>query len=295
MNRHNLAYYFKEGFNGVFSHGFMSFASVSVMLVCLLLTGTMLLLVMSLNETISSMTELGDIRVYVDETYTEEEAKAIENNIYALDNVAKLEFVSNTAALDELKDEFGDDSYLLDGLEYDNPLRHSFHVWVLDIDKYAETVSALGRVHGIADVTSSQESVDKLTQIRNVLSTASAAFMILLGAVAIFIISNTIKLATFDRREEIAIMKMIGATNGFIRAPFVIESIILSQIAALAAFGLQWLIYNYLSTSVITSIQLIKIADFYAYRFYFLGGFMAVALVLGVAGSLTSIGKYLKV
>ena len=126
MNRHNIAYYFREGFAGIFKHGFMSFASVSVMIVCLVLTGTILLLVLSINATIDSMSALGDIRAYVDETYSEQQAKALEDRIFAVENVARLEFISNTQALAELRGEFEEDSWLFDGLEYDNPLRHSF-------------------------------------------------------------------------------------------------------------------------------------------------------------------------
>lgn len=94
------------------------------------------------------------------------------------------------------------------------------------------------------------------------------------------IISNTIKLATFDRREEIAIMKMIGATDGFIRFPFIVESVILSQVAALVAFGLQWLAYNYIVSIGLSSIELIEMVDFSTVRYYFLAGFMGIALYL---------------
>jgi len=295
MNRHNIAYYFREGFAGIFTHGFMSFASVSVMIACLVLTGTILLVVLSINATISDMSEMGDIRAYVDETYSEEEAKGLQDRIFTIDNVSRLEFISNDEALDELKADFEHDSWLLDGLEYDNPLRHSYHIWVLDLDRYDETIAEIEKIPGIASIVSSSASVETLTSIRDVLSTATAVFMVLLGAVAIFIIANTIKLTTFDRREEIAIMKMIGATNTFIQAPFTIESIILSQFAAGVAFGLQWLIYHFLMQSGLSTIEQITIVSFADVQYHYLAGFMIFAFVFGVIGSSISTRKFLKV
>lgn len=295
MNRHNIAYYFREGFKGIFTHGFMSFASVSVMITCLVLTGTILLVVLSINATIDDMSEMGDIRAYIDESYGEEEARALADRIFAVDNVARLEFISNAQALEELKSGFEYDSWLLDGLEYDNPLRHSFHIWVLDLDLYDETIAGIEKIPGVATIISSSASVETLTRIRDVLGTASAVFMLLLGAVAIFIIANTIKLTTFDRREEIAIMKMIGATNWFIQAPFMIESLLLSLFSAGAAFGLEWLIYHFLMQNGLSAIEQISIVAFADVQYYFLGGFVAFAFLFGVLGSTFSTRKFLKV
>jgi len=295
MNRHNLVYFFREGVKGIFSHGFMSLASVTVMITCLLLTGTILLLVLSLNTTMESMVTLGDIRAFVDETYTREEAEALENKLRMIENVGGVDFIPNDRALEEMRDQFGEDSWLLDGLEYDNPLRHSYRIMVVSIDGYNDTIADIESIAGIADVQSSRESVNRLSVIRNVLGTASLALMVMLGAVAIVIISNTIKLATFDRREEIAIMKMIGATDGFIRFPFIVESVILSQIAAGIAFGLQWLAYDTIVNMGLSSIELLEMISFETVKYYFLGGFMSIAFIFGVIGSVISIRKFLKV
>ena len=158
-----------------------------------------------------------------------------------------------------------------------------------------ETVTEIEKIPGIASVISSTASVEALTKARDVLGTASAGFMFLLGLVSVFIIANTIKLTTFDRREEIAIMKIIGATNGFIQAPFMIESLILSLFSAGAAFGLQWLIYILLMNSGLSSIQQISIVDFSQIQYHYLAGFVIVAFLLGVVGSTISTHKYLKV
>lgn len=295
MNRHNIAYFFREGVKGIFSHGFMSFASVCVMITCLVLTGTILLLVMSINLTIESMVSLGDIRAYVAEGYTYEQAQALESKLRMIENVGGVDFISNERGLDELREDFGIDAWLLDGLEYDNPLPHCYRVWVIDMDQYDKTIEDIESINGISKTRSSKEAVESLSNIRNILGTVSIAFMVMLGGVAVVIISNTIKLATFDRREDIAIMKMIGATDGFIRFPFVIESVILSQAAAALAFGLQWLIYNSIFSSGLSAINLIVTVDFFDVKYYFLGAFMIAAFIFGVIGSVISIRKFLKV
>ncbi len=295
MNRHNWAYFLREGIQGIFSHGFMSFASVSVMVTCFVLTGTLTLLISSLNLTIDSISQMGDIRAFVEESYTDEEALALESKLRNIENVSGVDFIDKARGLEELKAQYGDDAWLLDGLEHDNPIRHCYHVWVTDIENYEETINSIENTRGIASVSDSLDAIKRLLDIRQMLAAVSAGFILLLGMVAIFIISNTIKLATFDRRQEISIMKMIGATDGFVRAPFIIESLVLSQFAAGIAFLLQWGAYRYIISTGLSSIEFIKIMDFESYMFYFLGAFMVSAFVFGVVGSLISIRKFLKV
>jgi len=295
MKRYNISYFFKEGISGVWSHGFMSFASVSVIITCLILTGSVAYLVLCLNQTITSLGEFSDIRAYVDDTLSDEAVVELETKIRNISNVSGVDFIDKERGLQELKEDFGEEAYLLDGLEYDNPLRHSFRIWVMDIDDYDETLSAVESLRGIATVRSSKESVDTLVNIKNVLQAVSVGFVALLGMVSIFLISNTIKLATFDRREEIGIMKMIGATDAFIRAPFVIESILLSQIAAGVAYGLQWLICWYISKSSVATLPIIEIIDFKTYMFEYLITYVVTAFVIGVTGSVVSIRKFLRV
>ena len=273
----------------------MSFASVSVMVTCFVLTGTIALLILSLNLTIDSMSQLGDIRAFVEESMSDGDAIALEEKLRAIDNVSGVDFVDKARGLTDLREQFGDDAWLLDGLEHDNPIRHCYHIWVVDIDNYEETIKAIENTKGIANVRDSLDAVKQLLNIRQILSAVSASFVLLLGMVAIFIISNTIKLATFDRRQEIGIMKMIGATDGFVRTPFIIESLVLSQFAAGTAFLLQWGAYRYILNTGLASIEFIKIFDFEAYMFYFLGAFMIAAFVFGVIGSVISIRKFLRV
>lgn len=295
MSRYNISYFFKEGFKGVFSHGFMSFASVSVVTVCLLLTGTVSLLVLSLNRTIASIGSTGDIRAYVAADCSDALAEKVLGQLAAIGNVRDIRYIGKEEAMEELREDMGDYAAVLDGLEEDNPLRSGFQIWVDDIDNYGSTVAVIRDIEGIETVYDNLESVNVLQNIRRILSAASLGFVIMLGLVSIFIISNTIKLATFDRREEIAIMKMVGATNRFVRTPFVIESVILSIIAAAVAFILQWAVARALGASALSSLEFVEMADFADYQGYYAAAFVTVAVILGVIGSSASIRKFLRV
>jgi len=158
--------------------------------------------------------------------------KTKEEKLRAIDNVSGVDFVDKSRGLTDLREQFGDDAWLLDGLEHDNPIRHCYHIWVVDIDNYEETIKAIENTKGIANVRDSLDAVKQLLNIRQILSAVSVSFVVLLGMVAIFIISNTIKLATFDRRQEIGIMKMIGATDGFVRMPMDAIYLTISRISS---------------------------------------------------------------
>ncbi len=292
---HNFAYFTREGVRGIFTHGFMSFASVSVITTCLVLTGTFVLLMLTLTGTITDMGASGDICAYVDETLSDEKSEALGSVLGAIPNVTELDYVDRDRGLSELREDMGDDSSLLDGLEYDNPLRNYYRIWVDSIDDYASTVDAVRATEGISDVYASVDAMTQLQNLRNILGYASLTFVIMLGMVSIFLISNTIKLATFDRREEIGIMKMIGATDGFIRAPFFIESLILSLAAAAIAFGLQTVIGNALLDSGLSALSFIRIADFHDYMVQYALAYAGTAVLFGVCGSLLSIRKFLRV
>ena len=175
--------------------------------------------------------------------------------------------------------------------------RDRFHIYLEDISKLEETETAVKQVAGVAYTKSAPEIAEGFNVIRNI---ASAVALILVGIlllVSLFIISNTIKLAFFNRRDEIAIMKMCGATNGFVRWPFVIEGMILGLVGSIVAFFLQWGIYALVGRAVSGSdtIELLKVMDFQPMALMVLGYFLLIGLVIGVLGSLLAIRKFLQV
>ena len=191
----------------------------------------------------------------------------------------------------------GDDAYILEGLENDNPLRDGYRIVMKDVSLHQETVDALEKIDGIASTTSKKEFSDKLVKMRSVVNAISYTLIAMLGAVSVFIISNTVKLAMFARREEIAIMRMVGATNGFIRWPFVYEGFMLGFLGAVIAFGLQWLLYAAVARGVATNdtLQLVQIIPFQQMWLPVALTFGGAGILIGVGGSLSAIRRFLQV
>ena len=295
MKRFNLRYYLKEGISNFFSHRLMSVAAITVIAACLLITSSFSLVAYNLGIQVADLETQSEIMLWVDETYTRPQAQALEEEIKQVDNVETVEFIPKEESLEDYKEQMGDDAYILEGLENDNPLRDGYRIVMKDVSLHQETVDALEKIDGIASTTSKKEFSDKLVKMRSVVNAISYTLIAMLGAVSIFIISNTVKLAMFARREEIAIMRMVGATNHFIRSPFIVEGLVLGDIASLVAFGLEWLIYDYITEGVVGSTGLMEMVAFPQFALPLLLMMLAAGLVLGSGGSVLTIRKFLKV
>ena len=256
-------YFLKEGISGVFVHGFMSFAAVTVIAACLLVTTTFLLVAYNIDVQIQDLQSSNEIVVYIDESLSREQAMALKDGIMALDNVKDAVFVSKEEFFDSFLEGLGEDTYVLEELRQDNPMRDSFRVIMEDISFHAETLKDLTQLQGIADSNSDVELSERLVQLRSVINTISITLLILLGTVSLFVISNTVKLALHARAEEIGVMKMVGATNRFIRAPFVVEGIVLGVAASVFVFAAQWLVHNYLGARLSDGLPILAMVPFY--------------------------------
>ena len=294
MKRINFGYYFKEGFHSVFTHGFMSFAAVCMIIACLLIMGTFSLVAVNLEHNLTKLEDENEFLVYIDENLSEQEAKALKPVIEAIDNVSEATFITREQAMEAFKEE--KDSALFADLPA-SVLRHRFSVHVHNIEKLDETVEKVAALPEVANHYAAFEVADGLVAARNVASVIALTLIAILFLISLFIICNTIKLATFTRREEIAIMKMCGATNAFIRWPFVFEGIILGLIGAVIAFFLQWGIYVLIATSMSGGggLAFIEVVGFGKLFHWVLAIFAGAGFVIGVGGSLLAIRKFLKV
>ena len=290
-----LGYFIKEGFASIFTHSIMSLAAITVIAACLLITATFMLVSYNIDLQIGKLQNNDMIVVYIDENYSREQALAIEDRILALDNVLTAEFVSKEEFFDSFVAGLGKNAIIVESMRDDNPLRDSYHVIMRDISKHAETLEELEAIEGIADSNSDVELSERLVQLRSVIKTLSYTLIILLGAVSLFIISNTVRLAMFSRRDEISVMKVVGATNGFIRAPFVVEGIILGVAAAVFVFAAQWLVYNYIVAKIAAGTSIIEMVDFETFRYKLAGYLLLAGVLLGVGGSVISIRRFMRV
>jgi len=297
MNRNRTGYFFREGLSSIFTHGFMSFASVCVIVACLIIMGSFTLLVINVNSMIEKWESENQVLAFVDEALTDEQAKALETQIETLENVSDAIFVSRDDALASYLSGFEqDENDLFSDLE-PTVLRHRYMVYLNDIEQMADTQVKLNEISGIAKVNAHLEISEGFVTVSRVVGLVSLSIIIILLIVSMFIMANTIKLTTFDRREEIAIMKMVGATNGFIRWPFVFEGLLLGLLGSLIAFLLQWGLYEIVVVQIgrSSAMQLIEALSFGKMALPLLGIFVATGFVVGIGGSLTVIRKYLKV
>ena len=295
MKLNNLGYLLKEGFRGIFLHGFMSFAAVCVTVACLVIVGSFSALAYNLDEMVQELNQTSEILVYIDADLSDAEARSIGTKINLLDNVLQATFVSREEALqDFVADHDGDSAF--SGVQASD-LRHRYVVTLEDNTRMKETDAQLKQLPGVAKTNAAYELAKGFSTIQDVLHMVSAAIIAVLLVVSLLIISNTVKLAMYDRKDEIAIMKMVGATNGFIRLPFVVEGFTLGMMGAVLAFGLEWVGYDALIQKIaaVDALQLFNFVSFQELLIPMVVVFAAAGMFVGIVGSWTSIRKFMNV
>ena len=292
--KHDFKFFVKEGAGNMFSHGFMSFAAIGVTVACLLIMGTFTLVAYNANENLADLQQENAIVAFVDESLDEDQARALQSQVEAVANVADCSFVTRTEARDAYVAKYDDEDVYGDLLP--EVFRHRYVIHVTDPDHIMDTKDAVEQVPGIAKARADEAVANGFVTVRNVAGVISIALIAILLLVSVFIISNTIKLTTFDRRDEIAIMKMVGATNGFIRWPFVYEGFMIGLLSAVIAFGLQWLLYAAVAKGVANSdtLKLIHVVDFTTFWKPVAAVFAGAGILIGVGGSLSAIRKFLQ-
>lgn len=293
--RHDFKYFFREGAGNMLSHGFMSFAAIGVTVACLLIMGTFTLVAYNANENLKDMQKENAILAFVDENLSDTEARALQPAVEGVSGVADCTFVSREEAKESYVEQFDEDDLYSD-VEAD-VFRHRYVVHLADKADLDQVADQIGDVDGIIKIRADRDISTGFVTLRNIAGVISIALIAILLIISVFIISNTIKLTTFDRRDEIAIMKMVGATDGFIRWPFVYEGLLLGLCGAAVAFGLQWLLYEAIAKGIGNSdtLQLISVSPFSGIWVPVMCSFVVVGILVGVGGSLTAIRKFLRV
>ncbi len=295
MKFNNIGYLLKEGIRGIFLHGFMSFAAVCVTVACLIIVGSFSILAYNLDVMVQDLNQTSEILVYIDSDLSDAEARSIGTKINALSNVLQAKFISREEALASfVKDHNGDSAF--NGVQASD-LRHRYEVTLEDNSLMDQTDAQLQQIPGVAKTNAAYELAQGFTTIQQVLHIASVALIAVLLVISLLIISNTVKLAMYDRRDEISIMKMVGATNGFIRLPFIVEGFTLGMMGAILAFGLEWVGYDALVNRIssVDSLRLFTFVPFKTLLIPMLIVFGAAGLFVGIVGSWTSIRKFMDV
>ena len=295
MKINNIGYLIKEGIRGIFLHGFMSFAAVCVTVACLLIVGSFACLTYNVSLMVEDLNKTNEVLVYIDESLSDAEARSVGTDINLVENVYKATFKSREEALEDfVADHEGDDAF--SGVEAAD-LRHRYIVVLEDNKLMEQTVEQIALIPGVAKISASYELAEGFATLENILSIASVVVIGVLLVVSLLIISNTVKLAMYDRKEEIAIMKMVGATNGFIRLPYVVEGFILGMLGAAIAFFAEWGLYNWVLTELnnLDTLQLFTFVAFEELLIPMVTIFAGAGLFVGMVGSWTSIRKFMNV
>ncbi len=291
----NLWYHVKEGVRSIFTHGLMSFASVCMIVACLLIMGSFSLVAVNINGMLGQLEDENEFLAYVEESLDSGQAMSLQAKLSEIPNVASATYISKEEALEEFKAEQGYSEIFSDIPA--ETLRDRYSIHVEDIQLMSDTVEEVRGVEGIAEVRAAMEIAEGFVMLRNVASAIAVILVAMLVLISVFIIANTIKLATFTRREEIAIMKMCGATNWFIRWPFLVEGILLGICGGLVAYVAQWGVYGLIGKAMAESgiLDIITMIPFQDLNAMLLTVFLLVGFVIGGGGSALAIRKFLKV
>ncbi|HIW15479.1 MAG TPA: permease-like cell division protein FtsX [Firmicutes bacterium] len=294
MKMHNAKYLIREGFHNLWTNRTMTLASVAVLISCLLLTGAAMLFSQNMGTAMKKLEGSNSITVYLDEDMPVLEAVQVGETLRSIENVKDCSYVSKDEALESMMELLGDDGTVLQGLSGDdNFLPDSYDISMKDLTKYDETIKEIKAVDGVSQITDYSDVADKLTRIDNLVATAGMWIVLLLGIVSLFIIANTIRVTMFSRRMEISIMKSVGATNWFVRLPFVVEGVMIGLIAGILASGLLFLMYHLMAgvitgiLSFFTPVGLSQLVVPYTL------GFVLAGMAFGALGSMISIGRFL--
>ena len=291
MRMHDVRYLTKEGFRNTWQNRFMALASISVLVCCLLLTGFAYLCFVNIDHLFRTAYKQNVVAVYLDTSLTDEAAERFGEDLRAMDNVADVEFVSKEDMLARFEDEM--DKTAFESLKENNPLQDTYIVSFKDLEKFDASLEAIKAMPGAEDVTYDGGIAQTLTRVRGVVLGVGGVIIVALLIVSLFIISNTIKLTVYSRRLEIYIMKSVGATDGFVRFPFVVEGVILGVVAGLLGYNLLYLLYSQLVYNFSTGV-LWSLVPFGELWLPLLFGFLGGGILVGVGGSAISMSRYLK-
>ncbi len=296
MTGSSFRYLFKEGFRNTWSNRMMSIASICVLMSCLVLIGCASMIFLNIESLLGRIEEENVVMVYIQDDTSDADIAAMDTQLKGLNNVKEVEFVPKEDAwADQLSTMEEAQAQFFTEISSDIPLPDAFKVTVDDLTYFDQTVSQIEQLDHIDTIRENKDLAEKLVTIRHGVEVISIVIVAVLLAISVFIISNTIKLTVYSRRLEISIMKSVGATNSFVRLPFVVEGMILGIISGVISLGLVWAFYEFAIhqfSDLLSSLQLDAL-NFADYALPMLGIFIAIGIVTGVGGALISMGRYL--
>ena len=294
-------YLVNQGFKNLWNNRLMSLASIGVLVSCMLLIGAAALLSVNVSSIVDAVEDQSEAIVYLEDGLDDAAVEEVRDGLIATGKVATIEFISNEDALHAMMESMGDDGMLFEAYAKENNLPDSFRITFDDVSDLENTVMHIEALLGVDSVSALTEVAEVITGVKNMAYVGGTIIIGLLIVVSLMIIGNTIKITVFSRRREVNIMKYVGATNGFIRLPFIVEGISLGVISGAISYGIIYFAYDYLvkwvsSQSATWFSQIISdLVPFSVLSDYLLLGFIGGGAFIGLFGCVAFIGKHLKV
>ena len=300
MKYNILGYLIGEGFSNVFKNKKSTGASLMIMCATMIIFGVFLILGENINHFVQEVEEAQGIQVFATDEATDEQIQKLGEEIQKVNGVNTIEYKSKEAALDQMKEKFSENEELLEGYEGENNIfTASYVVTLTDLNLSGQVQEEISKLDNVKKITSSDETVSTLIDLANGVKIVTGVILVLLVVISIFIIANTIKLTVHARRKEISIMKYVGATNGFIRWPFIVEGMIIGIIASAISIVLVAVAYNFIAEQMVNSqfmkmvgVSLVGFSDMFS---SIIVVYMLLGIGIGALGSIISMRKYLKV
>lgn len=297
MTGSSLKYLIKEGFRNTWTNRMMSIASICVLLSCLVLIGSASMLFLNINSVVERVEQENVIMVFIEDKTEENAVTSMGDKLKAMNNVERVEFVPKEEAwAEQLETMEKAQAQFFTQISSDIPLPDAYKVTVKDLSQFTQTVSEIEKLDNIETVRQNTDVAKKLETISHGVTIMAIGIISVLFVISLFIISNTIKITVYSRRLEISIMKSVGATNSFVRLPFVVEGMVLGVVSALVSLGIVWGVYEAAIRyfrDLLSSIGLIAL-NFTDYAIYMLLVFLLIGIISGVGGSLITMSKYLR-
>ncbi len=293
-HHYSIGYFLGQAFKGLWRNGVMSIASIVVLICCLVVMGVFGVLVANLNENLENLQLANEVVVFLDYEATEADAKRVEEKINALDmGIGEVKFISKEEALESMREQYGEEhAALFESLEGENPLPYSFEITVADVTKGVDLQLELEKIdETVRKVNNRMDLAQQFENAKKNITYAFGFFLAILFFVCMFVIINTVNLAVYARRNEIIVMRYVGATRWFIALPFILEGVIIGVVSGISAFFIESQIYLYVSSMMGSGLGLIKLIAFEDLSNLVFWGFMGVGVCTGIVGSLLSLRR----
>ena len=288
-----IGYFLKLAFNGLFKNTVMTLSSIFVLLSCLVIMGSFYLVIKNVNYNIEKIDGYNKIVLFVERDATEFEVLEIGDKLREIKGIESAVLETKEEALEKQVSQYAESAFLFEMYKDDNPLKDSYIItYSTDADVNTIKMNIEREIDQISKLNVNMEVVEQIQSIKNAVAIIFSWRLILLFAVSLFVIINTVKLSVFARRDEIALMRYIGATNSFISTPFLIEGLVIGAVSGGLAYGLQYLIYKYMMLGLVGQYEVFSILPFAEVKEILIIGFVVIGIATGFIGSLISLKKY---